>query len=156
MNPHWPPTLQPHSSFVNSKPEKDMVLASHSCHLLLSLRRGVQLICCRENDCTMTMPGFTQVGSEEHTQPFLPAVAHALSAQLTCDVGEGSGQWGSSRRNTPTYPPALCSEFRLGLSTNNANSSWSLHTSTAPTWRSKTEPASLSSSPRTQEQYFLT
>lgn len=74
----------------------------------------------------MTMPGFTQVGSEEHTQPFLPAVAHALSAQLTFDVGGGSEQQGSSGRNTPTCPPALCSEIRLGLRTNNANSSWVL------------------------------
>lgn len=125
MNPHWPPTLQPHSSFMSGKQEKAMVLASHPSVTYSSLRRDVQLICCRENDCTTTMAGFTHVGSEQHTQ-LLPGAAHALSAQPTCDVGDGSEQWGSSGRNTPTHPPALCSEIRLGLSTNNANSSWVL------------------------------
>lgn len=96
-----------------------MVLASHSSVTYSSLRRGVQLICCRENDCTTTMPGFAHMGSEEHTQPL-------LSAQPTRDVGDGSEQRGSSRRNIPPCPPALCSEIRLGLSTNNANSSWVL------------------------------
>lgn len=96
MYPQWPPTLQPHSSFASAKKEKDMVLVSHPSVTYSSLRRGVQLICCRENDCTMTVPGFIHVGSEEHTQPLLPAAAHALPAQPICGVGDGSEQPGET------------------------------------------------------------
>lgn len=118
MYPHYPPSPHPCSSFADIKQEKHQLCSEPST--LMSPFPFSEEVTSRFAAEKMTLPspylGLHIWRSEGQKNPLLPAAAHALPAQLTCGVWDGSEGWRwKCSKNPCSYVPTcptLRNQFR--------------------------------------------